>query len=290
MAWRFAEVKLNWSTMVVDPAKVRASARKFPGVVMFPTSHDLTPAILPDCLKTLTNMLSHGSNVLIVSKPHLEVIQTLCAQLAPYKEQILFRFTIGSLLDPTIQLWEPGAPLPQERIEALKHAYKLGFHTSVSMEPMLGDVVEMRRLVRTVYPFVSDSIWLGKMNGIVITKGLPPPLAVRIVAAKNFLKAAHSDQNILSLVSVLSVFPKIQWKDSIQKVIAAAAPRPMPTANAASGIAVTVPAANGQKAKDPKRIAAAQKAWVTIRAKRAAAALKATGTTSNAVPKTPEKP
>lgn len=58
MAWRFAGGNLNWSAMVVDPQKVAKAARKFPGVVMFPTSHDITPAILPACLTTLKNMLS----------------------------------------------------------------------------------------------------------------------------------------------------------------------------------------------------------------------------------------
>jgi len=275
-AWRYAKGNLNWPTMTVDQKKVAAAAKKFPGVVMFPSSHEITPAILPDCLTTLTNMLSHGSFVLIVSKPHLDVIKTLCKELAIYKEQILFRFTIGSLNTTTCQLWEPGAPTPAERINALKHAYDKGFHTSVSMEPMLGDVPEMIRLVNTVLPFVSDSIWLGKMNSIVIYKNKPANWVTLIKAAKQSLMAAHSDANIMGLVKTLSNNPKIKWKDSIQKVIAAAngtVVNPAPTAPVPTPAPTTAaPLIPAQKPKDPKRQAAADKAWVTIRAKKAAAA------------------
>jgi uncharacterized Fe-S cluster-containing radical SAM superfamily protein len=276
MAWRFSKGNLNWPTMTVDPKKVAEAAKKFPGVVMFPSSHDITPAILPDCLTTLKNMLSHGSFVLVVSKPHLDVIKTLCKELAVYKEQILFRFTIGSQNATTCQLWEPGAPAPTERIKALKYAYDKGFHTSVSMEPMLGDIPEMIQLVNTVLPFVSDSIWLGKMNSIVIYKNQPANWVTQIKAAKQSLMTAHSDANIMGLVKTLSNNPKIKWKDSIQKVIAAAngtAVKPKPTPpvpmHAPTTVAPLIPA---QKPKDPKRQAAAHKAWVTIRAKKAAAA------------------
>jgi hypothetical protein len=275
IAWRYAKGNLNWPTMTVDPNKVTAAAKKFPGVVMFPTTHDITPAILPDCLTTLKNMLSHGSFVLVVSKPHLDVIKTLCKELAIYKEQILFRFTIGSPKATTCQLWEPGAPAPAERIKALKYAYDKGFHTSVSMEPMLGDVPEMIQLVNTVSPYVSDSIWLGKMNGIVIYKNQPANWVTQIKAAKQSLMAAHSNANIMTLVNTLSNNPKIKWKGSILAVIAAAngtaaKPKttpPVPT-HAPTTVAPLTPAA---KPVDPKRRAAALKAWDTIRAKAAAA-------------------
>jgi len=227
MAWRFAHGQLNWKIMTVDPKKVAASARKFPGtVVMFPTSHDITPAILSECLLTLQNLLNHGNNVLIVSKPHYDVIRTLCKALAQYKDQILFRFTIGSLYETTCKLWEPGAPSPVERIQALQHAYAAGFHSSVSMEPMLGDCSEMIRLVNTVAPYVSDTIWLGKMNGMVVFARQPVAWVAQIQAAQAALKAAHSDINILAMVKTLSNNPKVMWKNSIAALIALKKPTP----------------------------------------------------------------
>lgn len=216
MAHRFGRGSRNWFSMAVDPRKVQTAARKFDGVVMFPTSHDITPAILPDCLTTIQNLLSHGNDVLIVSKPHLDVTKSLCNALAEYREHILFRFTIGSPKAATCQLWEPGAPAPQERIQALRYAYEQGYHTSVSMEPMLEDVHTMIQLVSMVSPSVSDTVWLGKMNGGFSTK--MSSMREELQKAKLFLKAAHSNYHILQLVKALVNNPKVRWKDSILKV------------------------------------------------------------------------
>ena len=167
IAQRFGLIETfeKWTTMEVNQAKVNASARNFGGVVMFPTTHDITPEILPAALETLKKLLAAGNEVLIVSKPHLEVIQTLCRELGSHRDKILFRFTIGSLSASTCKLWERGAPPPSERIAALKFAFKKNFRTSVSMEPMLGQNDEMQALVARVSPLVTDTIWLGKLNG-----------------------------------------------------------------------------------------------------------------------------
>ena len=212
---------LDWQNMTVKPHMVDAAARKFEGVVMFPTTHDITPSVLPACLETLNNLLSHGNEVLIVSKPHLSVIKTLCTELAQYREQIQFRFTIGSLSPATIRLWETNAPLPAERIAALRHAHRLGYRTSISMEPMLGGNAEMIELVKTVEPYVTDTIWLGKLNRGVTSRGLSPEDAARLEVAKKAVRHGQRDSEILALVAALEGNPKVRWKDSIKDVIAA---------------------------------------------------------------------
>jgi DNA repair photolyase len=212
-----------WAKMVADSVKIADTKKAFKGVVMFPTTHDITPSVLPQCLQTLHNLLGSGNQVLIVSKPHLSVIKTLCKDLFDYRCQILFRFTIGSLNPKICQLWEPGAPCPAERIEALKHAYSSYFMTSVSVEPMLGDNDEISRLVTTIDPFVTDTIWLGKLNGGVMTKHLPVPEAVALKNASRTLRQIQSDDYVLELVKALKDNPKVRWKDSIKKVLAAAA-------------------------------------------------------------------
>src|SRR6185312_12842850 len=67
------------------------------GVVMFPTTHDITPKFLPHAVTTIRNLLSVGNQVLIVSKPHLSVVRRLCREFEGDKADILFRFTIGAL-------------------------------------------------------------------------------------------------------------------------------------------------------------------------------------------------
>jgi DNA repair photolyase len=78
----------------------------------------------------------------------------------------MFRFTIGSLNPDASKFWEPGAPEPFERICALEHAFLNGYQTSVSMEPMLFGYSEAIRTFHTVERFVTDTIWIGKMNKI----------------------------------------------------------------------------------------------------------------------------
>ena len=223
-ARRFGRIKdiADWPKMVVKQHVVDAAARKFEGVVMYPTTHDITPSVLPACLETLRNLLSHGNQVLIVSKPHLDVIKTLCKEFTKYRDQIQFRFTIGCLSTETWSIWEPCAPSPDERIEALQYAHGEGFKTSVSMEPMLAGNSEMIQLVSIVEPFVTDTIWLGKLNRGVTSRGMTPERAARLEIAKRELRKGQRDSEILALVAALQGNPKVRWKDSIKTVIAAA--------------------------------------------------------------------
>ena len=45
--------------------------------VMFPTTHDITPASLPVCLNQIQKVLSAGHSILIVSKPHADCIAAI---------------------------------------------------------------------------------------------------------------------------------------------------------------------------------------------------------------------
>lgn len=218
MALRFGRIACcsEWANQVLLPAKIEAADRKFGGTVMFPTTHDITPDTLKPALQTLENLLAAGNWVLVVSKPHLSVVQTLCRELVAYREQLQFRFTIGSGDAGTCVLWEPGAPAPKERISALEHAHDRGFETSVSMEPMLSDNEAMCSLVARVMPFVSGTIWLGKLNG-AIPKEIQAKPGIRESLLE--IRAGQSDECILRLHDRLALNPKIRWKDSIKKVL-----------------------------------------------------------------------
>jgi len=135
----------QWNRQKLNPTRRALGADVgAKGVVMFPTSHDITPRFLRQSLQTITNLL-RNNQVLIVSKPHLAVVRALCKELAGQKDKILFRFTIGSLKKSTCAFWEPGAPPPRERISALHHAFNQGYATSVSIEPMLEEYEEATR-------------------------------------------------------------------------------------------------------------------------------------------------
>ncbi len=206
----------NWDKQTLNPGKSRYGAevgRK--GVVMFPTSHDITPNFLAESLRTIENLLVNNQ-VLIVSKPHLKVVRSLCSALARRKEDVMFRFTIGSLDAGLCRFWEPGAPVPAERIECLEHAYREGFKTSVSVEPMLAGREETIKLVDRLAPAVTDTIWIGKMQRI------PSKLNQHIdgfAGAVALVKAQQTDAQIVRLATSLNGNPKVRWKDSIKAVL-----------------------------------------------------------------------
>lgn len=185
-------------------------------VVMHPSTHDITPKFVGESLSTIKNLISDGNKVLIVTKPHLSVVKTLCRGLESKKDKILFRFTIGSL-DPKLSaFWEPYAPMPEERINALRHAHANGFATSVSVEPMLGSVDNTIKLVARLEPYVTDTLWLGKMQRIPVKLNAH---VLGFTAARDLIREQQTDGEILRLVASLSNNPKVRWKDSIKAVI-----------------------------------------------------------------------
>ena len=211
----------GWTEEVVNIGKVEKGYGKCRGRVMFPTTHDITPENSHHTFKVLEKMLKAGNEVLVVSKPHLSVIQHFCARLVNYKDKILFRFSIGAGEPEPLALWEPGAPNFAERLQALGHAYNEGFQTSVSMEPLL-ETNEDRtvELVGILALFVTDSIWIGKMNHARARLSFNGFGAdEEMMAAARELEASQSDDRIRELYARLADHPVVKWKESIKKVV-----------------------------------------------------------------------
>lgn len=195
----------------------RAEMKSYPardGVVMFPSSHDITPFNVDACVRVMRLILKAGNRLLVVSKPRLACVGKVIEGIKPWREQILFRFTIGSTNESCCAFWEPGAPAPVERIASLFAAHRCGFRTSVSIEPMLEGTAGAVDVVRTVKPFVTDTIWIGKMNK-VRTRVSP-----RHATAARRIAEWQSDDSILELHSILRGDPTIRWKESIKEVLA----------------------------------------------------------------------
>jgi DNA repair photolyase len=153
----------QWKLGAVREKDVSRSYPKYDQTVMFPSPHDITKDNFEACRTVLSKLLKSGNRVLVVSKPRPELIGTLCDDFEEYKGQIMFRFTIGASSDEILSFWEPNAPNFADRKEALLHASAKGFHTSVSMEPML-DSDNVSDLVEELRPFVNWRIWIGTMN------------------------------------------------------------------------------------------------------------------------------
>jgi len=149
--------------MTINQKAVNKTYKKRSGVVMFPSSHDITPMVKNECFIVLKKLLESGNRVIIVSKPNLSIIAELCEKFKKYQEQLLLRFTLTSICEDTLRFWEPGAPTFQERLAALQYAYEHGFTTSVSIEPFLTNPQHTYNFVRD---YVNESVWIGIMSGI----------------------------------------------------------------------------------------------------------------------------
>jgi hypothetical protein len=217
-ALRFGQIQTReqWVQETIDWKAVNKKWPKRDGVIMFPTTHDITPSNLDAAIAALRNMLEPGNNVLIVSKPRLDCIVAICNELKDFRDQILFRFTIGSTDWKTCAFWEPGAPEPHDRIAALSYAYDKGFRTSVSMEPMLAGTGMAIQTYGAVVPFVTDDIWIGKMNKM--RSRVDTSITGNLIAVES-LEQLQRDEEILRLVDILGREKNVRWKDSIQAVI-----------------------------------------------------------------------
>ena len=162
-------------------------------------------------------MLAAGNDVLIVSKPCRPCVERLCDELEPFRSQIVFRFSIGSASDAVLKFWEPGAPTYGQRLACLKTAFLRDFQTSVSCEPMLDDRID--RVVEAVHPFVTDSIWLGKINRLRSILPQTCPNDAEAMRKGEQLMAAQNDTAIQALYARYNSDPKIKWKDSIKAVV-----------------------------------------------------------------------
>jgi DNA repair photolyase len=207
----------SWSEPELRQQAVAKRYTKRNGRIMFPTAHDITEDNIEPCLKVLKRMLAVGNKVLIVSKPRPTCVRQMCLELASYRSDIVFRFSIGSKSNSILRKWEPGAPTFSDRKKALKFAHDKGFATSVSCEPMLDDNVAA--VIKDVRPYVTDSIWLGKANRLRSIVPVNSPKNTRIREEAEHLIAMQSDKAIKALYRRFKTDPMIKWKDSIKKVV-----------------------------------------------------------------------
>jgi len=212
----------GWASPLANQRALGRRFRKRSGTIMFPSSHDITPSNIGECLAVLTRMLEAGNHVLIVTKPDSDCVERLCRELEPHKGRILFRFTIGSADDAILKRWEPGAPSFARRLAALQHAHARGFATSVSCEPMLDARVD--KVVEAVRPFVTDAVWIGKANRLRHAVRINAPGNEEAMRWADELLATQTDGAIRDLYARFQADPLIKWKDSIKKVVGLARP------------------------------------------------------------------
>jgi len=209
----------NWKDEIIRTNQLskkfmkRKNGKRF----MFPTTHDITPTNLSACIQKLANLLAPGNEGIIVTKPHLDCVKTLCEVFPMFKDKFIFRFTIGSSNSDTLRFWEPGAPDFGERLSSLKYAHLNGYQTSVSCEPMLDDNIQ--DVVEKVMPYVTETVWIGKPNMLKSRLSMNGHNNEETIAKADDLLQSLSDQFIWYLYGKYKGGPKIRWKESIRKVV-----------------------------------------------------------------------
>lgn len=186
-----------------------------PGVIMFPTAHDITPYYLEASISAIQQMMDAGRSVVIVTKAHLACVKAICDRFISHKDKIVLRVTIGSMDEGSCRFWEPGAPPASERLAALKYAYEAGYTTSVSMEPILIGVKDAVKTYETVEPYVREMVWIGRMNSPDRRVDVSD-LGVRFWVGE--IMKYQSDTEMLKLYDLLKDHDKVAWKDSIRHV------------------------------------------------------------------------
>ena len=207
----------TWKNEEVNWKVYNKSVHYRDGYIMFPSTHDITTEHLLLAIDYLKRLLGNGNKVLIVSKPSYKCIKTICDSFGEFKDNILFRFTIGSSNSETLRFWEPNAPDYKERKKALVYAFKAGYQTSISCEPMLDNRVD--RVIDDLSCYVTDAIWLGKMNFAIRRLRTNGQLDAETQKAAEQLLAWQSDENIKVLYKSYKDNLQIKWKESIKKVV-----------------------------------------------------------------------
>jgi valyl-tRNA synthetase len=81
---------------------------------------------------------------------------------------------------------------------------------------MLEGREEICKLVAEVEPFVTDTVWVGKMQRIPRKQNAH---VKGFAEAVTKIKAQQTDSEILELVKALKGHSKVRWKDSIKAVL-----------------------------------------------------------------------
>lgn len=203
----------TWGNEIIRQKDLDKKIKRYPKIVMFPSSHDIRPIHLSESIQMLDKILKAGNEVLVTSKPHFECIERICNTFQEYKDKILFRFTIGSTDSKVLRFWETNAPSFEERFDCLRLAFDMGYKTSVSAEPLLDRNVDF--LIETLSPFVTDTIWIGKVEHFIKRlKSNGYGDSITIEKAYELMEWQNNPVFIQHLYQTYKDNPMIKWKTS----------------------------------------------------------------------------
>lgn len=221
---RFKYCKPNeWNEPRINHKKVDKNYGKYKDGVMIPSTHDITDENVNECIIVIKSLLRASNKVLIVSKPRWSCVPLICEALKAsfhlefLMRKVTFRFTIGSTDSDVLKFWEPNAPNFKERYSCLQYAYNAGFDTSISCEPFLDQFPCY--VYEATEALVTDKIWVGMLREFdkrCRLDGIKHSEFYRFVRP---LKELQSPAMVKAMYGAMKHLPKIEWKDSVRKVV-----------------------------------------------------------------------
>lgn len=209
----------EWTMPIVNQKLVDKRYGKYKKPIMFPSTHDITELNISECVVVIKKLLEKGNNITIVSKPRWTVISLMAEALLDWKEQITFRFTIGSTSDDALKFWEPGASGFEERLRCLQYCFCKGYKTSVNCEPYLDGLVHL--VYEATAEFVNESFWIGAM------KKFKPRVDRKEISRKNWnnfvrpMLAASTNEAVQAIYHTMKDKLFVVFKDSMRKAVEA---------------------------------------------------------------------
>lgn len=187
----------------VDKGWKEAKSEDKKYLYMFPTTHDIFPEMVDNYISVAKKMLKAGHSLLVVSKPMKVCVKKIIEELEEWKDRVWFRFSISSMDEDLVKIWEPRAPSTKERIECLKMVRKAGYESSVSIEPYISDP---REVYEAVKEFCTQGVWIGLMNHKHAIEGFDK------------IKDLFEMKYVIKLVNDLKNEKDIFWKESIMQM------------------------------------------------------------------------
>jgi DNA repair photolyase len=220
LRWGKIEAAADWTNERADADAATSRRKKYQGTVMFPTTHDITAGNGGACLSALVGLLQADNRVLVVSKAagHVPPLLMAAHHFARGRGQIELRVSLTCLSYEMAVFWEPGAPPPAERIEAIKSARRMGMEVSISAEPLLEPDLADNLVLKVMAAGAEGEIWIGAANQFrartAWCRGMHG-----LDAAISDIEAGQTPAKMRAVYEILNGNPQVRWKDSYQRVL-----------------------------------------------------------------------
>lgn len=208
----------TWKDVTCRVNILKKNFGKMHGLIGYQSTSDITPEFLNEHIQVIRKLLLDDNQILIVTKPRLECIKRICDEFQSYKDNLAFRFSIGSTDSDILHFWETNASTFEERLECLKYAFAQGFKTSISAEPLLDQDVD--KLITELQPYVTDTIWLGRMNSAIYrikTNGHGDEET--IAAAERLIKWQSNKSFWIDVYRKYKDNKQVVYKKSVRKIL-----------------------------------------------------------------------